>query len=171
MGENCIIENIETVIDTSVIPKGQKTKKIESDKTGLRITMSWKGWGTLVVFLLTGGGGAVGLNFVTDSQLEKRFNASEKKQTERVESVKIEVEKNRESIETLTITVNGVRDVQHADVAHREARRVVEEQLICNSTQKLCREKRTEKIERLRRINIKRLKNGRETCDQLNCLD
>lgn len=168
MNDDCVAED---VVRTSVLPPGEKTKAIETDKTGLRITMGWKGWGTVVLILLTGGGGVAGFSLVTDSDLDQRIAASEKKQLDRVEDVKSEVGKNRKSIDLLTVTVKSVQEVQHVDVAHREARRVVEEQLDCNMNQKACRAKRTEKIERLRRINMKRLKEGRETCDLLDCSD
>lgn len=168
MGKQCSVENIETVV-TPVRPQSKKTKVFKSDGTGLQITMGWRGWVILLTTLLAGGGSVTGFGLVTGGQLDEAIVRSEKKQTDRVEEVKVEVGKNRKSIEVLTVTVKGVRDVQHADVAHREARRVVEEQMVCNSNKKTCLEKRTEKIERLRRINMKRLKNSRETCDQLDC--
>lgn len=171
MGENCNVENIGSVINTSVRPPGEKIRVFQSDGTGMRVTMGWKGWGTLLVALLAGGGGVTGFSVVTGGDLDEKISKSEQKQTERVEEVKQEVEKNRESINDLTATVKSVQEVQHIDVAHREARRVVEEQMVCNLSQKSCRRKRTEKIERLRRINMKRLKDKRETCDHLDCYD
>lgn len=170
MGEQCNVENIEMVVNP-VRPQGEKTKVFKSDGTGLQITMGWRGWAILLTTLIAGGGSVTGFGLVTGGQLDKAIIRSEKKQIDRVEEVKEEVGKNRESIEVLTVTVKSVQDVQHTDVAHREARRVVEEQMNCNSNRKTCVEKRTEKIERLRRINIKRLKTGRETCDQLDCSD
>jgi hypothetical protein len=166
MGEQC---NVETV--NAVRPSGEKTKVFKSDGTGMRITLGWKGWAILLTTLLAGGGSVTGLSFVTEGQLDEAIVKSEKKQTDRVEEVKTEVGKNRKSIESLVVTVQSVQEVQHVDVAHREARRVVEEELACGSNQKVCREKRIEKIERLRRINMKRLKEGRSTCDRLECSD
>jgi len=168
MGEQCNVEKIE--VANLVRASDKKTKVFQSDSTGLRVTMGWRGWAILLTTLLAGGSGATGLTLVTGGQLDEAIIKSEKKQTDRVQEVKTEVGKNRESIEILTATVKSVQDVQHTDVAHREARRVVEEQMIC-SNKKTCLEKRTEKIERLRRINIKRLKAGRETCDRLDCSD
>lgn len=170
MGDNCTVENVGTVV-TSVRPPGEKPKMIQSDGTGLRISMGWKGWGAVVAVLLTSGGSVAGFNIVTEGQLDQKISASERKQTDRVDEVKAEVGKNRASIETLTATVQSVQDVQHMDVAHREARRLVEDLMVCNANHKSCQRKRTEKIERLRRINMKRLKDKRETCNRLDCND
>lgn len=169
MGEQCNVDKIEVV--NSVRASDKKTKVFQSDSTGLQITMGWRGWAILLTTLLAGGGGATGLTLVTGGQLDEAIVKSERKQIDRVQEVKSEVGKNRKSIDKLTTTVKSVQDVQHTDLAHREARRVVEEGLICNSSQKACRAKRIEKVERLRKINMKRLSDGRSTCDQLDCSD
>lgn len=141
--------------------KDKRTFSIDLDKKVL----------TILATLVLGTGGYGGYNLVTEAQMKKEIAASEEKQSEKVEVVKDEVKKNTGAIEGLTATIGDVQEVQHMDIAVREARRVVDEQVKCRRGDDGCHDRKVRDLERVRRTNMKRLKAKPplEPCASLAC--
>ena len=139
-----------------------KTRHVRADGTGA--SMSWNGWIRLaaaILALLGGTGGYVGFQFVTSAELE----ASEQKQEARVVEVETKVTKEvsgiKSKIGTLSGKVDKVQKYQISQDARQEARRITED--IRN------RDNREEQYDRLRELNEKRLKKGKDPCTTLDC--
>jgi hypothetical protein len=148
----------------SLLPGEDKPKNIRIDSTGG--SMSWRAWGVLIGSFLTalaGGSGYVGFQFVTQAELSQ----SEKRQETRVSEVKTEVKKDigtiKVKIGNLGGKVDRVQSYQVKQDARQEARRITER--IGN------RNEREEQYDRIRELNEKRLKEGKEPCATLDCLN
>jgi len=146
----------------SKYPDEPKHKSIRVDNTG--ISMNWRNVILGVLTVLGTAGGYTGLRFVTCNEMDTAIKESEEKQGVALEGVRTTVEMQGEQLGGLTITVGQIERVQHQDIAHREARRVVEKAISCRPNQHRCVKRRERETERIRRINMKRLaipkKNG-----------
>lgn len=146
----------------SQYPNEDKPKTIRVDGTG--VSMNWR---NIIIGLLTvlgGVGGYTGISFVTEGQLETAV-AKEQKAREAADT------EIRQDVVDLTVKVDSVQSVQHMDIAHREARRVVAESIQCRRNDDGCEERRAKEQERIRRLNMKRLQaeKPRAPCSDLSC--
>lgn len=138
------------------------------DKRTLSVNLDKKVAGIIVLFFL-GGGSYTGIQFVTESQLDAAISDSKTEHSQKIESVETEVKKNRTELTGLTATIGEVQETQHRDIAHREARRVVTENINCNRTDNGCQRRRASTLERIRRLNMRRLKTSEPVCFNLTC--
>lgn len=169
MGENCEVHDsrIEIRPTMSVRPKGSRS--LRADSTGLAVVLPWGVWAALITVLFGGGGSCIVFKLVTSDQMQQAIAASERKQSTDVKTLATEVKNNSKSLKTLGRTVGQVQLTQQMDIAVREARRVVDEEMDCNQQLKGCRDKREDARERIRRVNMRRLKVGKEPCSDISC--
>lgn len=147
----------------SIIPGiDEKPRHMRWDDKGG--SLSWAGWRRLAIAILMVLGvptGYAGFQFVTQADLQ----ASEARQNGKVQEVKAEVKKDIAGIHVkigqLDEKVDGVQDFQVKQDARQEARRITER--IQNRTT------REREYDRLRELNQKRIKDGKDPCTTLTC--
>lgn len=157
----------------SQYPGEAKPKSIRIDPSG--ISMNWKNTAAFissVLAVLAGTGGYASFRLVTEQQVDQKVATSEARTIAKIDVVKKDVKKVRDEIggpAGLKATIGDVQHVQHSDIAIREARRVVEEQVQCRRNDDGCAERRAQEQERIRRLNMKRLKAKLDPCASLVC--
>jgi len=146
-------------------------KTVDADKSGMRLTLSWKSWMAVAAFIVVGSSSYAGWRLVTCDQLQDAISASEQKQSAPVSELRAQVSKQGTQIDLLTNTIDEVQQTQHMDIANREARRVISESIKCKITDQSCTDRRDSEIERIRRSNMRRLasKPQLEPCSNLLC--
>lgn len=143
----------------------RRSKHFQSEPGGFYA--SNKVWGaivTTVLGLITGGATYSGWQLVTKAHLDKRM-ATEQKAREDGDA------KLATDMVGLTVKVDSVQTVQHLDVAQRNARRVVREQIECRRNDDGCERRKINELERIRRLNMERLqaKKPKPPCADLAC--
>lgn len=156
----------------SQYPGEAKSKSIRFDPTGF--SMNWRNGTILIgtVLSLLGAGGAYGgFRLVSEAQVDEKVAASKADVKKEIEVVAKAEKEDRVAIVGLTVTIGAVQTIQHRDIAHREARRVVEEQIQCRRTDNGCQDRKDDTRERIRRANMKRLaaKPPQDPCTSLQC--
>jgi hypothetical protein len=139
----------------SQYPGENKPRTIRVDGTG--ISMNWRNFIGAVLTLLLTGGGYAGIKLVTCEQMDEAIRTSEARQGEALQGVRSMVVNQGEQLVGLTAVVGQVQDTQHMDIAVREARRVVDEEIVCRRGDDVCVENKEREKERLRRLNMRRL--------------
>lgn len=148
----------------SVLPGEDSSRHVRVDGTG--ISMSWKGWKALagcVLMVLLGSGGVVGFQFITASDLSKALIDSEQRQDNKLLPVKEEVFHIKERINGIDKKIDDVQSFQYLQDARQEARRI--------TTEIQDRRQREDEYDRIRLLNEKRLKQGKEPCYTLECIN
>jgi len=157
----------------SQYPDEHKPRSFRVDPSG--ISMNWRYTSVAVGAIFAafaGTGGYASFRLVTEAQVNQKIVASESRTTREVKAVddKVEVLKTEISGPAgLKATIGDLQHVQHSDIAIREARRVVDEEVACRRNDDECQERKDYQRERLRRTNMERLKNKREPCASLVC--
>lgn len=129
-------------------------------------------WRVIFLGFLTifgGGVGYTGWRFITVEQAEAMIVEHEEKRTVAQIALKTEVTKNTGAISGLKATIGSVQRVQHQDIAHREARRVVGEEIKCRRNDNGCEDRLVDERERIRQLNMVRLEKGKTPCAKLQC--
>jgi len=118
----------------------------------------------VIVILIGGGAGGLGLsNFFNGPKIDAASKEPSEVFNVRFERLETGQAVNTQKIEKLDEQVGQIQEVQHSDIARTEARRV---------TGKIANRKRREKeYDRLVERNKKRLKKGRDPCQDLECVD
>lgn len=137
----------------------------------MRLTLSWKAWAAVIGFIALGSGSYAGWRLVTCDQLQEAIIASEQKQSEPVSELRTQVSKQGMQIDLLSNTIDEVQQTQHMDIANREARRVISESVKCRINDQSCTDRRDSEIERIRRLNMRRLASKPQVapCSDLMC--
>ena len=154
----------------SQYPGEVTSKSFRVDSTG--VSLNWRNstyFAAVMLSLLAGTGGYASVRLVTAEQVDEKVEASEARQDRKIDVVKQSVKESQEAIVGLTATVGDVQLVQHSDIAHREARRVVDEQMQCRREDAICQDRRDSERERIRRLNVKRLQAKLDPCVSLLC--
>lgn len=131
-------------------------------------------WGAIagvIMAILTGGATYSGWQLVTQKQLDESINEAKAEQAVVNEEVSSALTTQGETIVVVSATVKRVQEVQHLDIAQREARRVVDEAIQCRRYDNGCRDRRDREIERIRRLNTERLGAKREEDRKPPCAD
>lgn len=142
----------------------EKERQFRIDSTGA--SLSWRGWRAFIgfiLFILVGGGGAISFRLVTADQLDSSIKASESRQDAKLMPVKIEVTDIKLKIGQITSKIDDVRHFQYKQESRNEARRLTFD--IKN------RDARESEYDRIRELNEKRLKNGKDPCTTLDCIN
>jgi hypothetical protein len=125
--------------------------------------MNWRNFTGAVLTILVTSGGYAGFKLVTCEQMNEAISVSEAKQSQALEGVRSMVVSQGTQLVGLTATVNQVQETQHMDIAIREARRVVDEEIVCRRGDDTCAESKDREKERLRRLNMRRLAMPKES--------
>lgn len=132
------------------------------------ININWKVLLILTTILFGGGATYTGYQLVTKEKLDQailnydqRVENRNAKQDETIQQNSAAIVENGKVIGTIRISLDAIQETQHKTIARQEARRVT--QTISN------RNKREEAYDRIRDINIKRLKKGDDPCLDLKC--
>lgn len=125
----------------------------------------------IIATIFTVCSGYGGWQLVTKAQLDERTAEIKAEARDERDELKQDVQKNTAAIVVVSATVKQVQEVQHLDVAHREARRVVEDAIKCRRNDNGCQDRRDRELERIRQLNMRRLqaKRPRPPCANLAC--
>lgn len=157
----------------SQYPGEDKSKTIRVDSTG--ISTNWRNFIIAVTTVIATFTGYTGLRFVTCDEMDEAIGKAKAEQSRDLTSVKKEVEAQGKQLVGITVTVGQMQTVQHQDIAVREARRVVSESIKCRRGDQDCWQRFGSEMERIRRINMRRLAVPKERggplepCADLNC--
>lgn len=143
------------------------------DKRTFSVDMDKK----VVIAILTivfGGGGYSGWQLVTKAQLDEKAAEIKAEAKEERKTLSKNVQMVSAKVDTNTETIQAVQEVQHMDIAVREARRVVDENIKCRRGDNGCEDRKDREKERVRRLNMARLgakkkEDRRPPCADLAC--
>jgi len=132
------------------------------------IKINWKVLTAFLIVLFGGSGTYAGIQLVTKENLDKailsheqRIEGKNKRQDIMIERNAADIVENGKVIGTIRISLDAIQETQHKSIARGEARRV---------TQKISnRAKREEAYDRIRDLNMKRLKKGQDPSLNLRC--
>lgn len=158
------VERILMSAHASLLPGEDKTHSVRIDNTG--VSMSWGGWKAMVgaiVVVLFGSGSFVGFQFVTSADLNKAVVESEQLQESKLTPIRAEVAEIKNKVGDINDKLDGVQDFQYQQDARQEARRITDD--IKD------RRMRESEYDRIRILNEKRIKQGRDSCSTLDCIN
>ena len=128
--------------------------------------INWKSI-TLAITLLFGGGGIAAWDIVSKDDVQQKIDTSimHYRAQEDARHIRLDftIEQQGSDLTAIKRRVEEVQSVQHKQIAREEARR-----LTCNIKNRLERERI---YDALVDLNLKRLRNGGEPCQTLNCND
>lgn len=161
----------ESCSDSLPPPEMEELKELRAkDKRTLSIDLD-KRVGSIIGVILSIISAYGGWQLVTKAQLDERTAEIKAVAKEERKVLARAVDSNTIAIVEVADTVKQVREVQNLDVAHREARRVVDESVRCRRGDDSCQGRRDDELERVRQLNMKRLQadKPKPPCADLAC--
>ena len=148
---------------------GRTTERAIDGINGRGIAVSWKTVLAVLTVLLGGGGGGYAVRqYVTAGQVDQKIEAVKASENVRhekldrvVDGLIVTQEAQGTKLEQVSRTVGSIQAVQHRQIARDEARRVTKDIR--------SRNQREEAYDRIREVNLSRLKRGAEPCGSLEC--